>query len=268
MSVPAANQSKERLIPLSVVFLTIGLIVLVTVVAVWLVAPALMPPSLYQVVSQYLPQTAVSASPLPTPAPTRLPAAEEPPALLPETPDETGEELPAYFVSVEHAAKRPTGQGEPIRIVIPQIDLDAPVAEIGLEAISSGGETYYQWQVPNDFIAGWHNNSARLGEVGNTVLNGHHNIYGEVFRYLIDLNEGDEIILYDNKRSYKYRVTMKELLPERNQSMETRIANAQWIAPTEDERITLVTCWPYTDNSHRLVIVAEPDDSAEPDGSG
>ncbi|MEJ2747003.1 MAG: sortase [Anaerolineae bacterium] len=247
------------MIPLGVVFLTIGLIVLATVAVVWLIAPAMMPPGLYAVVGPYLPHTAVAAAPLPTPAPTALTPTEEAVVLLPETPTEAEDALPDYFVSVEHAAKRPAGQGEPIRIVIPQIDLDAPVEPIGLEKVSSGDETYYQWQVPNDYIAGWQNNSARLGEIGNTVLNGHHNIYGEVFRYLIDLNEGDEIILYDNQRAYTYYVTTKEVLAERDQPLETRIANAQWIAPTDDERITLITCWPYTDNSHRLVIVAKPD---------
>ena len=37
-----------------------------------------------------------------------------------------------------------------------------------------------------------------------------------------------------------------------------RRANAQWIAPTDDERLTLVTCWPYISNTHRLIIVAKP----------
>jgi sortase A len=261
MSVPAANESEERLIPLSIVFLTIGFIILATVLAVWLAAPALMPPRLYGIISQYLPpmvKTTTSTSPS---APTAAASIEEPVGLLPETPIGPENDLPTHFVSAEHAARRPVGQGEPVRIVIPQIDLDAPVEEIGLEKTSSDGATYYQWQVPNGYMAGWHNNSARLGIIGNTVLNGHHNIHGEVFRNLIDLNEGDEIILYDNEKAYRYQVTMKELLAERNQPMETRVANAQWIAPTEDERITLITCWPYTDNSHRLVIVAEPDKS-------
>jgi sortase A len=39
-----------------------------------------------------------------------------------------------------------------------------------------------------------------------------------------------------------------------------RLQNAQWIQPTTDERLTLVTCWPYNDNSHRLIIVARPID--------
>ena len=258
MSVPAAKHSDDRVIPIGIVFLTVGFIILLTVLAVWLVSPALMPQALYEVVSPYLPATAVT-SPIPTPLPAAAVPAAEPAALLPETPIEPEDTLPDYFVSVENAAKRPVGQGEPVRIVIPQIELDAPVTAIGLEKIILGEDFYYQWQVPNDFLAGWHNNSARLGEIGNTVLNGHHNIHGEVFRDLIDLNVGDEIILYDNEAAYNYQVTIKELLPERGESLSTRLANAQWIAPTDDERITLITCWPYTDNSHRLVIVAEPD---------
>lgn len=25
-----------------------------------------------------------------------------------------------------------------------------------------------------------------------------------------------------------------------------------------DERLTFVTCWPYTNNTHRVIVVAEP----------
>lgn len=31
------------------------------------------------------------------------------------------------------------------------------------------------------------------------------------------------------------------------------------LGPTYDERITLITCWPYVSNTHRAVVVAEPD---------
>ena len=48
------------------------------------------------------------------------------------------------------------------------------------------------------------------------------------------------------------------LLEEKGMPEEVRRSNAQWIAPTDDERVTLVTCWPYTSNTHRLVIVAKP----------
>jgi sortase (surface protein transpeptidase) len=48
------------------------------------------------------------------------------------------------------------------------------------------------------------------------------------------------------------------ILPERGVSDEQRRQNAQWIMPTNVERLTLVTCWPYTGNSHRVIVVAEP----------
>jgi LPXTG-site transpeptidase (sortase) family protein len=254
MSGQSSHESDQKTIPLGIVFLVIGFIILGTVAAIWVLIPAWMPQPLYAFLDEMGVVTAVA--PIPTPiSPAQLPAI----TLLPETPTEGNpEDLPDYFVSIEDAAKRSPTSGQPTWIIIPQINLDAPVSEIGLTQITNNGQTYYQWQVPNEFRVGWHNNSARLGQPGNTVLNGHHNIYGEVFRDLIDLNEGDKIILYDSENSYTYQVTIKKTLAERDQPMSVRIENAQWIAPTEDERITLITCWPYTDNSHRLVIVAEP----------
>jgi sortase A len=112
--------------------------------------------------------------------------------------------------------------------------------------------------VPQYYAAGWHHNSAPLGQPGNTVLNGHQNVFGEVFRDLEDLEIGDGLIMYDENGSHLYEITNKEFLLERGQTNEQRETNAQWIQTTADERITLVTCWPYTDNSHRLVIVAKP----------
>jgi sortase A len=42
--------------------------------------------------------------------------------------------------------------------------------------------------------------------------------------------------------------------------LSVRRKNAQWIMPTGDERLTLVTCWPYEwpGNSHRVIVVARP----------
>ena len=249
---------EQKVVPLGVVLVVIGFIILATVLAVWLVAPVYMPQPLYQLVCDYWQETAVLRTILPLPTPAAVAAVPEGMTLLPETPAQAEDEMPSYFVSAANAIKREPGVGEPNRIVIPKIELDAPVQSTSLEKIVDGDQTYYQWPVPNAFMAGWHDNSARLGEVGNTVLNGHHNIYGEVFRDLVDLEIGDELVLYDSKRSYTYRVTDIERLAERDQPMSVRIENAQWIAPTTDERITLITCWPYTDNSHRLIVVAKP----------
>jgi sortase A len=146
----------------------------------------------------------------------------------------------------------------PDRIVIPVIDLDATVIPISYVELSYEEELYQQWLAPDYRAVGWHETSAGLGVPGNTVLNGHHNIKGEVFRDLYRVQKGDEIDVYSGEELFRYVVVYTAVLPERNQPLEVRLANAEWIQPTEDERLTLITCWPYESNTHRVLIVAVP----------
>jgi hypothetical protein len=53
------------------------------------------------------------------------------------------------------------------------------------------------------------------------------------------------------------------IFEEKDQPLDVRLENARWILPSEDERITLVTCWPQDSNTHRLVIVAVPFSTAQ-----
>lgn len=147
----------------------------------------------------------------------------------------------------------------PDRIVISAIGLDAPVIPVSYTTVHLAGQTYEQWLVPDKFAAGWQDTTALLGVPGNTVLNGHHNVFGEVFKGLIDLNLGDKIEVYSGTKVFTYIVVQKLLLKERWQTLEKRAENAQWIMPTADERLTLVTCWPPSSNTHRLIIVAYPE---------
>jgi sortase A len=146
----------------------------------------------------------------------------------------------------------------PTHLVIPAIDVDAPVQPVGWHMVQIDGNTYGQWDVPQGYAAGWHNTSALLGVPGNTVLNGHHNIEGEVFGRLIDLVPGDDLILESSGRRFHYVVAQMLVLQERWLTPEERLENARWILPSRDERVTLVTCWPATASSHRLIVVAIP----------
>lgn len=245
-----ANQdSDEKIVPLGVVFITVGLIVVAVAASVLLFQPR---------------RTAAASirTPLPVVTVVITPIPEETEAVETAVPEETSTEitLPESFVSLEEAAVGSLANW-PRRIVIPSIDVDASIIDVGLTAIQTEGQTFYQWQVPSAYQAGWHNTSAPLGQPGNTVLNGHHNIFGEVFGKLVDLEVGAEIVVYDAEAAHTYTVADVEILPERDQSLEVRVQNAQWIMPTTDERITLVTCWPHSDNSHRLIVVAYPTDS-------
>lgn len=151
----------------------------------------------------------------------------------------------------------PRAAQPPDRLVIPQIDLDSPVVPIGWYAVEQEGNQTRVWEVA-DYAVGWHKTSSYPGQPGNIVLNGHHNIKGEVFRYLVDLEPGDEVQLYARDQRYTFAVKEKHILKEKGEPLDVRRENARWIEPTKDERLTLITCWPYTNNTHRLVVVANP----------
>ena len=139
--------------------------------------------------------------------------------------------------------------------------MDVPIKVMGWEMIDNNGTMTSQWVVPTK-AAGWHRNSALPGAGENVVLSGHHNIAGKVFRYVVDLQPGDQVTLYVDDVAYEYVVTEKYILKETGMSTAVRRKNAQWILPSGDERLTLVTCWPYEwpGNSHRVIVVARPPD--------
>jgi sortase A len=186
------------------------------------------------------------------------PTVTPPPFASQLTPEPAPAQLPGGFTPFYLPARRPTPTAPtahtPTRIVISAINLDAPVEAAGWHTVNGVS----QWDVPDTFAAGWLMTSAPLGQTGNTAITGHHNIAGEVFRNLVKLKPGDRITLYARDQPFRYEVKSRRILLERGQSDTVRLANARWIQPTTDERITLITCWPYASNSHRLIIVAKP----------
>lgn len=156
------------------------------------------------------------------------------------------------------AMAQPALPAIPDWIQIPKIGLEAPVVEVPTVDVRIDGESLQQWSAPNNFAAGWHAGSAQLGQPGNTVLNGHHNIHGSVFGRLRDLQPGDQIFVWSQDQSYFYEVEQILLLEERYAQLSDRHENARWILPSDDERLTLVTCWPPESNTHRLIVVARP----------
>ncbi len=146
----------------------------------------------------------------------------------------------------------------PDRLQIPAINVDIPVVELGWHAATTrDGQIFSEWDVA-EYAAGWHRNSAKLGEPGNMVMSGHNNILGAVFRELDQLKKGNELILYAGARQAFYAVEQVVILPEKSASPEQRKENARWIGPFDDDRLTLVSCWPRNNNTHRIVVVARP----------
>ncbi|MDW8316213.1 MAG: sortase [Anaerolineae bacterium] len=217
---------------------------------------------------------AACAAPTPVPAPTVGAATATPTAPPPAQLPAPGTVLPTPTVQAPPAtpaqqpappaaspAAEPPLIGQPNRLVIPKIALDVPIVDVGWRVEERGDQRFTEWETAEN-AAGRHINSARPGEQGNVVLSGHHNTKGEVFRRISDLElaPGDLIYLYDQTgRRFTYvvdEVTNPPLL-EVGATPEQRLANARYIQPTTDARVTLVTCWPYWTNTHRVVVVGK-----------
>jgi sortase A len=146
----------------------------------------------------------------------------------------------------------------PARVVISEIGLDSAVVAVKRKPIVLEGKTYFTWETADNEV-GWHNLSAPPGQPGNTVLTGHSDIKAQIFRNLKDIEIGDEVQLFtaNSSQPYRYEVKQMILVQEKGAPVADRIKNGQWISPTEDERLTLVTC-AYPGATHRLIVVAWP----------
>jgi sortase A len=119
--------------------------------------------------------------------------------------------------------------------VIPTLSIDWPVVPgDGWEELKRG--------------VGHHAGSANPGERGNMILSGHNDVFGEVFRELEALKNGDQIQVFSGGKMFKYEVRAKRIvLPT-----ELSVLN-----PTRESVVTLITCHPYRVDTHRLVVIAQ-----------
>lgn len=165
---------------------------------------------------------------------------------------------------------------EPVRIVFPDLKIDTQVIPMRWKVVQTQNGPVSEWVIPQN-EAGHHINSARLGEPGNLVISGHNNIYAQVFKPISqawdndtrqkvddytdqsDLLNGRRIELFDaTGKEYDYIVTAFYRLKDTGVPAAQRIANGRYIQPSQDTRLTIVTCWPPTNNTHRLILIAAP----------
>ena len=150
-----------------------------------------------------------------------------------------------------------------MRLLIPSLGLDVPVVEVSWDVVFEDGIWKSVWQTA-DGAAGHLRHSANPGEAGNVVISGHHNTQGEVFRQVSEIGQpgaalatGDTIVLLtqDGQR-FTYTIATWDRFQEEGASAAQRRAHARYLADTDEAILTLVTCWPYQSNSHRVVVVA------------
>jgi LPXTG-site transpeptidase (sortase) family protein len=158
------------------------------------------------------------------------------------------------------ALPSPTPAGPPLseapveRLLIPSIDVDAPVVVKGIDAEGVMQSPDNAWDVA------WYDFSARPGFGGNAVFSGHvdyHDVGPAVFWDVRNLQQGDliKVRLADGT---EYHYTVSDL-----NSFEASAAPvADIVGPTPTEVITLITCGGTFDStlrqySHRTVARAQ-----------
>lgn len=200
----------------------------------------------------------VDLSPTPEPEPVNPTSTPEPEPVNPASTPEPGPVSPTPTPDL-----RPPASSPPTRLVIPEISLDIPVVPVGTKTIKEGGKAKVVWgDVAN--AGAFHESSAYPGNPGNTVINGHRDILGSVFRRLNRVDVGDEIVLYVADVAYRYDVAETLVLPEMFASAEQRAKNLEYIGYIPEERLTLITCTPVGLATHRLLVIARPSEPIVP----
>jgi len=91
--------------------------------------------------------------------------------------------------------------------------------------------------------------SAPLGQPGLTLMSGHDDMAGQIFRSLGRLRVGDAIEAWQGARHYRYVVrSVQVVTPD-----DVRLLNATYTTPT----LALVSCTPYMVDTHRVIVLAE-----------
>ena len=126
---------------------------------------------------------------------------------------------------------------------IPKLGIKtAPIFDRGVDA--SGNML-----IAKGYAVTHYSNSSPIGS-GNAVLYGHDDIEGSVFGRLKDLKVGDEVdVTVAGGSPVVYHVTGRTIVAP---------TAVQILAPSNDVRLTLFTCWPNWVDTQRVVVTATP----------
>ncbi|MBZ0300352.1 MAG: sortase [Anaerolineae bacterium] len=136
--------------------------------------------------------------------------------------------------------RAPPTDDTPLRLIVPKLNIDQTIVQgTDWEALKQG-----VGQLQNGVNPG--------NESGNLVFSAHNDIYGELFRYLDQLEAGDRIQVQTRKKIYVYVVRGWDVIePTGVHVLESTTA------PTA----TLISCYPYQVDTKRIVVFADRVDS-------
>lgn len=204
------------------------------------------------------------ATPSPTPRPpeiisTATTDGSTPPASQPQP--EARQPAPTAGAATQNTAPPPASQSSaiplppgtapgaptPWRLRIPAIGVDAPIVALGLD--SDGA--FAAPETPD--VVGWYRHGPAPGQTGNVLLDGHVDWtnrqtgvpFGGVFYSLSRLGVGQQIIVTDGAQEVVYAVS------ERRRYHWLDPGGVSVMQPTNDARLTLITCGGVFDRASR-----------------
>jgi LPXTG-site transpeptidase (sortase) family protein len=140
-------------------------------------------------------------------------------------------------------------------ITIQSLNLLAPVTPVGWQT-DWEGNAEPQWDSP-DAQVGWAINSALPGDDGNIILYGHNNIDSSVFLHLYQLKSGDTVQLQTGVQTWDYTVSEVTIFEATDPAADQAIFD-KYMKATRSPRLTILSCYPPDNNTHRVVVIAYP----------
>ena len=142
------------------------------------------------------------------------------------------------------------------RGAIPAVEARLDIARLGIsqapvwarDFIPNGWNSFTYDIVPR-YGATRFGPSARFGQPGLSMLSGHDDEFGSIFRDLGLLRMGDAIVVNQGMHIYRYVVTSVRVVTPDNVAM----LNAPYARPT----LALISCTPYMVDTHRVVVIAQ-----------
>jgi len=161
----------------------------------------------------------------------------------------------------------PTPPPRPVRISIPAIRVESSIVPVPLVTDSRTGLT--QWDIGRLFrpgrtdLVGHLEGTSLPGEAGNAILGGHNYGvgYSGVFVHLGRLKAGDRMtVVNEAGDQLVYEVASVERVSWRRKTLAELARHLAYLAPTGEERLTLVSCGGtnFEPFPERIYVVAKP----------
>lgn len=133
----------------------------------------------------------------------------------------------------------PPSDETPLVLRIPKINVDHTIVRgVDWEALKLGIGLVENGAVPSQPNA-------------NVVLAAHNDIYGELFRYLDQLEPGDKFQIQTKDNLYTYTITGWDIY----EPTDVHVMN-----PRDKAGATLISCYPYQVSNKRIVVFADLDE--------